>query len=283
MSEPIAAKLIDLESAAGLVPDNALLGLGGLILSGAPMAFCRELIRARRRDLELLVMTGGMNVDWLIAAGCVRRVLTAIVSFEGFGLAPNFRRAVESGRIAVEDWSELTMLCALRASVFGVPYMPTRAAVGTDLPAHLPERMWPMVDERTGIPFTACAPLTPDIAVIHVHEADPAGNARVNPKLTWIDGELVQAARTVIVTAERIVEEARFREAPERTSIPGYAVDHVVHAPHGAWPTAMAPDYAYDDAFFRSYRDAARDGARFAALFTERVAPLPDGVPEWLR
>jgi glutaconate CoA-transferase subunit A len=175
------------------------------------------------------------------------------------------------------------MLSALRASVFGIPYMPTRAAVGTDLPASLPERMWPMVDERSGITFTACAPLIPDVAVIHVHEADADGNARVDPKLTWIDGELAQAARTVVVTAERIVEAASFRAAPERTSIPGYAVDHVAHAPSGAWPTAMAPDYPYDDAFFRGYRDAARNAANFERFFAEHVAPLPAGAPEWLR
>ncbi len=279
----MAAKLVALEEAADLVPDGASVALGGLMMNGAPLAFCRELIRAGRRDLDLIVMSGGMNVDWLVAAGCVRRLLTAIVSFEGFGLAPNFRRAAETGAIAIEDWSELTMLCALRARIAGVPFMPTRAGLGTDVPANLPERMWEMTDERSGRAFVACAPLEPEFAVVHVHEADELGNARVLPKLTWIDGELVKAARRTIVTAERIVPTETFREAPEQTTLPAYAVDHVVHAPRGAWPTAMPPDYDYDGDFHRRYSRAAADQAAFRALFEEAVAPFPHGPPEWLR
>lgn len=278
----MATKLVPLDEAAELVPDGSSLALGGLMMGGAPLSFCRELVRAGRRDLDLIVMSGGMNVDWLLAAGCARRILTAIVSFEGFGLAPNFRRAVEAGAVTIEDWSELTMLCALRARIAGVPYMPTRAALGTDLPRHLPERMWETTDERSGRAFVAVAPLEPEIAVVHVHEADELGNARVLPKLTWIDGELVKAADKVIVTAERIVPTDDFRAAPERTSFPAYAVDHVVHAPRGAWPTAMPPDYDYDGEFHRSWSRAAADPVEFRRLFEVAVGPFPFGLPEWL-
>jgi glutaconate CoA-transferase subunit A len=100
------------------------------------------------------------------------------------------------------------------------------------------------------------------------------GNARVNPKLVWFDNELVKAAKTVIVTAERIVDTDAFRAAPERTSYPGYAVDHVVEAPNGAWPTACWPEYAYDGDFYRAYQRAARDPEVFAAYFAAHVAPL---------
>jgi len=112
--------------------------------------------------------------------------------------------------------------------------------------------------------------------VIHVHEADRLGNARMNPKLVWFDTELVKAARTVVITAERIVATDSFRAAPERTSIPGYAVDHVIEAPRGAWPTACWPEYPYDGDFYRAYQRAARDPEAFAALFAEHVAPLPE-------
>jgi len=194
-----------------------------------------------------------MNVDWLVAGGCVRRVLTAIVSFEGFGLAPSFRRAAQDGTIEVEDWSELTMLCALQAATAGVPFMPTRAGLGTDVPTHLPHRMWEALDERSGQRYVACAPLAPDLTVVHVHEADRLGNARVLPKQIWLDGELAKASRRVIVTAERIVDTDVFRAAPELTSYPGYLVDHVVHAPRGAWPAAFAPDYRWDADYYRDY------------------------------
>ncbi len=268
-------KLVPLSDAAALVPDGSRLAIGGLSLNCAPMAFCRELVRAATRELELIAVVGGMSTDWLIAGGCVRRLIMGLTSFEGFGLAPSFRRAAQDGTIEVEEWSERTLICALQAAAAGVPFMPTRAGLGTDMPALHPERTWEMVDERSGRRFLACAALEPEIAVVHVHEADRAGNARVNPKLIWFDSEVVKAARTVIVTAERIVSTDAFRAAPERTSYPGYAVDHVIEAPRGAWPTAAWPDYPYDGAFYESYQRAARAPETFAGFFAEHVGAPP--------
>jgi len=106
--------------------------------SGVPMSFCRELVRAGASGLELIVPMGGMNVNWLVAAGCVQRVPTAIVSFEGFGQAPAFRRAGDHGEIVIEDWSELTLLCAFHAAASGVPYMPTVRGSARTCPAAFP-------------------------------------------------------------------------------------------------------------------------------------------------
>jgi glutaconate CoA-transferase, subunit A len=278
-SVPTREKIVPLADAASLVDDGTLLALGGLSLNCAPMAFCRELIRARRRELDVVAVVSGMSSDWLIAAGCVRKLIMGLTSFEGFGLASNFRRAAETGSIEVQEYSEHTLICALQAAAAGVPFMPTRAGLGTDMPALHPDTTWEMVDERSGQRFLACAALRPDVAVIHVHEADPLGNARMNPKLVWFDTELVKAARVVVITAERIVETESFRAAPERTSIPGYAVDHVIEAPRGAWPTACWPEYRYDGDFYRAYQRAARDAEAFAAFFAEHVAPLPQHTP----
>ncbi len=271
---PRRDKVVDLSAAASLVPDGSSLAIGGLSLNCAPMAFCRELVRASVRDLELIAAVGGMSTDWLIAGGCVRKLVMALTSFEGFGLAPSFRRAAETGAIEVEEWSERTLICAFQAAAAGVPFMPTRSGLGTDMVALHPDRTWEMVDDRSGQRFLACAAVKPDVAVVHVHEADRAGNARVNPKLVWFDSELVKAADKVIVTAERIIDTDEFRAAPERTSYPGYVVDHVIQAPRGAWPTASWPEYGYDAEFFSSYQQAARDPVQFAAFFAEHVGPL---------
>lgn len=278
-SEEAASKLVPLSESAALVPSGAAVALGGLSLNCAPMAYCRELVRARIRELELVCPVGGMNVDWLLAGGCVGRLVMGLVSFEGFGLAPNFRRVAEQGLVEIEEWSEHTLICALQAATAGVPFMPTRAGLGTDMPALHPDRTWEAIDERSGRRYLACAALRPDVAVVHVHEADAQGNARVDPKLVWFDNELVKAAGKVIVTAERIVDTDSFRAAPERTSYPGYAVDHVIEAPKGAWPTACWPEYPYDGDFYRAYQAAARDPDAFAAFFAERVTPLADGAP----
>jgi glutaconate CoA-transferase subunit A len=224
-------------------------------------------------------VVNGMATDWLIAGGCVRRLIMGLTSFEGFGLAPAFRRAAQSGAVEVEEWSEHTLICALQAAIAGVPYMPTRAGLGTDMLALHPDRTWEVVDDRSGQRFVACAALKPDVAVVHVHEADRLGNARMDPKLVWFDSELVKAARTVIVTAERIVDTDTFRAAPHQTAWPSYAVDHVVEAPKGAWPTACWPEYSYDGDFYLAYQRAARDPQAFAAFLGEHLGPLPAGVP----
>jgi len=233
------------------------------------MSFCAELARRGVRDLELIAIVAGPSVDWLIAAGCVRKVVTALVSFDGFGLAPHFRRAAERGEVEVEEWSELTLICALQAAAARLPFVPTRAGLGTDMPGLHPDRTWSA--DAEGQPFLACGPIRPDVAVVHAHEADRTGNTRVNPKLIWMDGELVKAAATVIVTAERIVSQRSFRTMPHRTSYPGYAVDAVVEAPLGAYPTSCFPDYRYDEAFLRAYLDAARDAETFRAFWGTRV------------
>jgi glutaconate CoA-transferase subunit A len=274
------SKLVELSDAAGLVPDGSSIAVGGLSLNVAPMAFCRELVRAGTRDLDLIAIVSGMSTDWLIGGGCVKRLIMGLTSFEGFGLAPMFRRAAETGTIEVEEYSEHTMICMLQAAAAGVPFMPTRAGLGTSMIGLHPDRTREVLDEASGLRYVACAALKPDIAVIHAHEADELGNVRMLPKMIWMDTEMVKAADRVIVTAERIVDTDSFRAAPERTAFPAFAVDHVVHAPRGAWPTACWPEYTYDGDFYTAYQRASRDPARFAELFAEHVGPLRAGGSE---
>jgi acyl CoA:acetate/3-ketoacid CoA transferase alpha subunit len=274
------SKLVELSDAAGLVPDGSSIAVGGLSLNVAPMAFCRELVRAGTRELDLIAIVSGMSTDWLIGGGCVKRLIMGLTSFEGFGLAPMFRRAAETGTIEVEEYSEHTMICMLQAAAAGVPFMPTRAGLGTSMIGLHPDRTREVLDEASGLRYVACAALKPDIAVIHAHEADELGNVRMLPKMIWMDTEMVKAADRVIVTAERIVDTDSFRAAPERTAFPAFAVDHVVHAPRGAWPTACWPEYTYDGDFYTAYQRASRDPEQFAALFAEHVGPLRAGGSE---
>jgi len=269
-----AGKVVELSDAADLVPNGSSIAVGGLSLNVAPMAFCRELVRAGTRDLELIAIVSGMSTDWLIGGGCVKRLIMGLTSFEGFGLAPLFRRAAEAGAIEVEEYSEHTLICMLAAAAAGVPFMPTRSGLGTSMIDLHPERTREVLDAASGMRYVACAALKPDIAVIHAHEADTLGNVRMLPKMIWMDTEMVKAAGRVIVTAERIVETDSFRAEPERTAFPAFAVDHVVHAPRGAWPTACWPEYAYDGGFYTAYQRASRDPEAFAALFAEHVGPL---------
>jgi len=272
---PAVSKLTTMDEAAARVADGSTVAIGGLLMNGAPMEFCRALARRGAKDLTVVAIIGGPAIDWLIAAGCVRRAIVGLVSMEGFGLAPHFRGAAQRGAVEVEEWSEHTIICGLQAAASGLPFVPTKAGLGTDMPALHPDRT-EVIEHPRGT-FLACGPIRPDVAVVHVHEADVNGNCRVLPKLVWMDSELVKAAGTVVVTAERIVPERTFRAAPERTTYPGFAVDTVVEAPLGAYPTSLFPWHGYDGAFVAEYLAACRDPEEFAVFWRDRVMAPEDG------
>ena len=267
------SKQISLAEAAASIPDGATVALGGLSMNSAPMAFVRELVRAGKRDLTVVAIVAGMCVDWLVAAGCASRVLAGLVSFEGFGLAPHFRHGAESGKVAMEEYSEHLLICRLQAQARRLPFMPTVAGLGTDVPGlhSASGALRVETDAATGRPYVACTPLAVDVAVVHVHEADVAGNARVNPKLIWMDSELVNAADRTIVTAERVVETASFTAEPHRTTYPRFMVDSVCEAPRGAFPTSFFPDYGHHGGFYEDYLAACSSPADFSAFFEQRV------------
>ena len=268
------SKQIPLAEAAASIPDGATVALGGLSMNSAPMAFVRELARAGKRDLTVVAIVAGMCVDWLVAAGTVSRVVAGLISFEGFGLAPHFRRGVESGQVTMEEYSEHLLICRLQAQARRLPFMPTVAGLGTGVPAlHSTSGALRLeTDAATGRPYVACTPLAVDVAVVHVHEADAAGNARVNPKLIWMDSEIVNAADRTIVTAERITDTASFTAEPHRTTYPRFMIDAVCEAPRGAYPTSCFPDYGHDDGFFEDYLAVCGSPEDFAAFWERRIA-----------
>ena len=268
------SKQISLAEAAASVPDGSTVALGGLSMNSAPMAFVRELARSKKRDLTLVAIVAGMCVDWLVAAGCVSRVVTGLISFEGFGLAPHFRHGVQSRKVAMEEYSEHLLICRLQAQARHLPFMPTVAGLGTDVPALHEDSKTLRVetDPATGRAYVACTPLEVDVAVVHTHEADEAGNARVNPKLLWMDSEIVNAADRTIVTAERIVDTAVFTSEPHRTTYPRFMVDTVCEAPRGAFPTSFFPDYGHDGGFFEAYVAACGSPGDFAEFWDRRIA-----------
>jgi glutaconate CoA-transferase subunit A len=274
-------KLKTLQEAASLVPDGATVALGGLSLNGAPMAFARELVRQGTRNLTVVSVVAGLPIDWLVAGGCVQRVVSGLVSLEGFGLAPNHRAAVQRGEITMDEYSEHTLVCRLQAAAYRLPFVPTRAGLGTDMVTLHPDTTRVDTDPATDEQYVACTPLPIDIAVVHVNEADIEGNARMEPKLVWMDGELVKAAAMTIVTAERIVGNATFRSRPGATTYPRFAVDAVVPAPWGAYPTSCLPEYGYDAAFLEEYQAAAGDPERWKQFWTERVVE-PEGQGAFL-
>ncbi len=265
-------KVLKIEQAAALVTDGSILALGGLSMNSSPMAFVRELIRQGKKNLTLVAIVNGMAVDWLVAADCVRRVISGLVSFEGMGLAPNFRHAVESGVVTLEEYSEYLLIARLRAAATNLPFIPTKAGLGTDVIGLHPETTRLETDPVTGEAYVACTPLPVDVAIVHAHAADVLGNVRVDPKLLWMDNEIVNAAAKTIVTVETIVPHSSFIAEPHRTTWPRFITDAVAEVPWGAYPTSCFPKYGHDKAFFSAYSKAARNPECFRTFWDSRLA-----------
>ncbi len=275
-------KRTTLSEAIELVGDGQVVALQNMATQAAPMALVRELIRQQKRGLALVVLVGGMAVDWFAAAGVIDRLIGAAVSMEQFGLCQQYRQAVEAGRIKVEELSESVLNARLGAGARNLPFLPTRGAIGTDLIAQNPDNLKMLDDPFGGHPVLACRALVPDVALVHAHRADRYGNVQYEPTILWPDiGIMSMAAKRVIVTAEEIVDTEILRRNPDRTILPGFIVDAVVEVPYGAHPTSFFPNYTYDSGFHREWAKVSRD-RETATAFIDRYVRTPSSQQEYL-
>lgn len=276
------AKLTTLADAIEGVGNGNVVALQNMATQAAPMASVRELIRQEKRDLALVVLVGGIAVDWLAAAGVIHRLIGAAVSMEQFGLCQQFRKAVEQGRIRVEELSETLLNARLGAGARNLPFLPSRGAIGSDLIALNPDNLKMLEDPFGGLPVVACRALVPDVALVHAHRADRYGNIQYEPTVRWPDiGIMPKAARRVIVTAEEIVPTEVLRRHPDRTILPGFMVDAVAEVPYGAHPTSFFPNYGYDSDFHQAWAAVSRDDGD-AAAFIQRFILEPDSQEAYL-
>ncbi len=270
-------KVISLSEAAALVPDGARIALGGFAVYQHPMAFVRELIRQNRRHLTVVGVVNGPEVDMLAGAGCLACVETSYVGLEKYGLAGNFRRAAEAGTLKVVDYPELMCWDRFRASESSLTFLQASFLGGTGIVAHNPD-IKPFSCPLTGRKLWAVPPADPEIVVIHALAADIYGNVlfperRLLPQS--LDITLARSCDTVIVTAERLVDNAEIRRNAHLNEIPSYRVRHVVEAPWGAHPCPVLGFSSIDDRAFREYADAARSAETFAAWLADNVHGPP--------
>ncbi len=251
-------KLITIEQAAALVKAGDVLALGGVTLYRRPVAFVRALLGRDQPpgDLTLLCFTAGYESDLLVGAGLVRRVRSCYFGLEIFGFAPAFSAAAQAGRIEIVEESEASLSLGIRATLNGVGFLPSNAWQGTDMFKLRPDvRM--VIDPYSGQTLTAFPAIGCDVLVVHALLADRSGNARLNANL-GIDRELAVIAKTVIITAEEIVD-----RLTADVHIAAPVVTAVVHAPRGAWPTSCYPLYPVGGGELLHYVDECGAG-RFA-------------------
>jgi glutaconate CoA-transferase subunit A len=259
------SKLLSLsEAISRFVPDGSAVAMGTALESFIPFAAGREIMRQRKRNLTLIGPISDILFDQIIGAGCVRQVRAAWVGNVITGSGYNFRRAVESGSLAVEDHSNLTLALGLRAGAMGVPFMPTRTALGSDLFKTNPS-LKTISCPFTGDTLTAVAAIAPDVTIIHVQRADEYGNAHAWGNL-GVTREACLASQNVIITAEAIVPPEVINSDPNRVVTPGFRVSAVAHAPWGAHPSPVPGYYNRDHQAFLDY---------------QRDSPTPEAFANW--
>lgn len=252
-----SGKRISLAALGAMIPDGASVALGGSFLHRGPFALVRELIRQQRRDLEIIKQSPGYDIDILCRAGVATRARAGIVAMEGnFGLAPWYRKAIEQGRLALEEHACASLTAGLRAAAFGVPFMPCGGLHGSDLPAL---NQWKLLDDPygSGASTYLIPAVKPDFAVLQVSEIDRLGNARVHGTAHW-DRIMSRAAGSVLVVAEKLVETEVFEAQPEATLLPYFMVEAFTVLPGSAWPGSCTPYYDIDYPAVERYMDTER-------------------------
>ena len=228
-------KVVTLDEAAAFVRDGDSVGIGGSTMSRTPMGMIWTLIRAGRKQLTCARSIVSSDGDLLFGSGACDHMVTSWFS-QGilWGVSKVMRHHVETGKARYDEWSHMAMGMRLRAGAMGVPFMPIRSMLGSDVRKQRPEPI--EIDcPFTGEKLLLVPALNPDVALIHVQRCDSYGNAQIDG-LQFMDIDLAMAANKVILTTERIVSNDQIRRAPDQTKIPFFAVDAVVELPFGCAP-----------------------------------------------
>jgi glutaconate CoA-transferase, subunit A len=228
-------KVVSLEEAASFVSDGDSVGIGGSTMSRTPMGMIWAIVRAGRKNLSCSRCIMSSDGDLLFGSGACDQVITSWFSQSIlWGISKVMRHHVETGRARFDEWSHMAIGMRFRAGAMGVPFMPIRSMLGSDVLRERPEAK-EMECPFTGEKLLLVPALNPDVALIHVQRCDAYGNAQIDG-LQFMDIDLALAANRVILTTERIVSNDQIRRAPDQTKIPFFAVDAVVELPFGCAP-----------------------------------------------
>ena len=266
----MAELLTTLEDALACIGDGTMLIVPREV-SGVPMAATRALIRRGVKRLHLVALpTSSLQADMLIGAGCVETLETSAVSLGEFGLAPRFSAAITGGTIRMKDATCPALHAALQAAEKGVPFMPLRGLIGSDLMKYRDD--WKVIESPFGNddPIVLLPAIKPDVALFHAPMADRAGNV-------WIGRQrelatMAHAAAKTVVTVERL-HDGNLLDDPilSAGTLPGFYVEHVAIAERGAWPLPLPDHYGADTEHLAVYAKLAASEQGFVEYLDRYV------------
>jgi len=261
------------EAVSRFVYDGCYIGTELYGTVRCPMTLVREVTRQGVRDLRVAGQ-GVTELDVWLAASMVKTLDITYIGLEVYGVSNALRREVESGRVEkVVEWSNGGITWRFKAASMGVPFLPVRAMLGTDTLKYSAAKV--VECPFTGEKLALLPALILDVGLIHVHRADRYGNCQIEG-ISGFSLEMSRASKRLIVSAEEIVPTEEIRKYPDRTLIPYYLVDAVVHAPYGSHPGEMAYLYCRDEPEIKAWVEASATDEGAQAYLKEWVYDLPD-------
>jgi glutaconate CoA-transferase, subunit A len=275
-------KVMSLTEAIALIPDNVHVAIGGCHYSRTPMASIWEIIRQKKKGLVFSKSITATEGDLLLVAGTTRHIITSWFSpGVTWGVSRIMRQFVQSGEATYEEWSHMSLGLRYRAAAMGIPFLPTRSMLGSDVYKRLKD-IKEMQCPFTGDKLALVPALHPDVAIIHVQKADPFGNAQISG-FPFMDKDIALAADTVILTTEQIIDNNEIRRTPDRTDIPFFCVDAVVEVPYGCLPHecygAYEPDFNHMDMYVKVMMERTTEGVR---EYLDKYVYAPQAFDDYL-
>jgi acyl CoA:acetate/3-ketoacid CoA transferase alpha subunit len=235
------------------------------------MSLVNEIVRQGIGELRVAGQ-GVFELDMLLAASLIKELDLTYIGLEVYGVSNCLRREVESGRVtSVVEWSNASIAWRFKAAAMGVPFLPGRSMLGTDTLRYSAAKV--VECPFTGDPICLVPALILDVGLIHVHRADMYGNAQIDG-IGGFAAELSRACKRLIISAEEIVDCETFRCEPDRTIIPYFLVDAVVHAPFGSHPGEMCYQYVRDEEQIRAWVKASEDATTTQAYLDKNIYGL---------
>lgn len=274
-------KVKSLSEVVSQIPDEgAVIAFGGFAIARNPIAFVMEMIRQQKRKLRVYQIVAGMDTDLLVGAGLVERLEYSGGSLDRFGRLERINEAIDKGKLDVREYTGMSMSLRFLAGSMGVPFIPTKTLLGTDMLRILVEKNDDAVRVENspfdGERYVYLKAIQPDFAVIHAQYADEKGNVIIEGPY-W-DVETAKSAKKLFVTVEKIVSTEFIKRFPEKVVIPSMYTSAVIEVPFGAFPTSVYKFYDYDQKFLMQYAEINKNKDEFEKFINEFVFGTKDFV-----